>query len=138
LAGLGLPRGVAGTATVALSRLDADATRLKAMVGDLGIAGLSLQPVGGGADLGGYALHFGADAVAADGTVTARLSDTGGPLQLEGTVSASPALRTGMISGTLKERAGLPGALAAQIDSLSQMRGRDRDGRIPIDLEFAF
>ncbi len=139
VANFGLPAGVRGTATISMARLVADPTRVRAIVGDLGIAALSLQSVAGGADLGGYALKFGSDAVAADGTVTGRLSDTGGgPLQLEGTVTATPATRTGMISGTLQERGAMPTALAQELNGIAQLRGRDRDGRIPVDLEFAF
>ncbi len=138
LADLGLPGGVQGTAEVAFARIDADATRLSALAGDLRVAGLALAQVGGGADLGSYLLHFGDAAVGAAGTVTGRLSDTGGPLQVQGTVELTPATHVGTLTGTLKERAALPDALRTQIDSLGQVRGRDAQGRIPVDLEFSF
>jgi hypothetical protein len=66
------------------------------------------------------------------------LTDTGGPLELQAHIRFSPAERTGLLSGTLKERAGIPAGLASQLDSLARIRGRDANGRIPIDLEFNF
>jgi hypothetical protein len=138
LADLGVPAAVRGMATITMTRFEADSTRVRAIAGDLGIAALSLQSVADGADLGGYALKFGADAVSADGTVTGRLADTGGPLQLGGTVIFTPATHTGMISGTLQERGAMPTVLARELNGIAQLRGRDRDGRIPVDLEFSF
>jgi len=36
----------------------------------------------------------------------------------------------------LRERPDAPTALRNQLDNLSQLRGRDSQGRIPVDLEF--
>jgi hypothetical protein len=137
LADIGLPGGARGTAVVAFSKLGANVARLSSIAGDLSVSDLSLQQVGRGADLGNYVLHFGEDAAAADGTVTGQLSDAGGPLQVQGTITVSPS-HTGTLSGTLKERSTLPEALRNQIDSIAQLRGRDPQGRIPVDLEFSF
>jgi hypothetical protein len=48
----------------------------------------------------------------------------------------SPSERTGTLSGTLKERPDAPAELRSQLENLSQLRGRDSQGRIPVDLEF--
>ena len=41
-----------------------------------------------------------------------------------------------ILSGTLRERAEAPPALRSQLQNLAQYRGRDPQGRIPVDLEF--
>jgi hypothetical protein len=42
-----------------------------------------------------------------------------------------------VLTGTLKERADAPAALIGQINNIAQLRGRDRQGRVPVDLELA-
>jgi hypothetical protein len=69
--------------------------------------------------------------------VAATLNDTGGPLDLQATVRYTAKDRTGLLSGTLKERAGAPPALLSQINDIAQLRGRDPQGRVPVDLELA-
>jgi hypothetical protein len=137
LADIGLPGGARGTAVVAVAQVGADAAHLSSIAGDLSVSDLSLQQVGGGADLGNYVLHFGDAAVGPDGTINGQLSDAGGPLQVQGTVAVSPNMHTGTVSGTLKERSALPDALRNQLESIAQLRGRDPQGRIPVDLEFS-
>ena len=75
-------------------------------------------------------------AVGADGSVTAQLTDTGGPLDLKAVIRYSATERTGLLTGTLKERPDAPAALVSQLEDLVQLRGRDPQGRIPVDLEF--
>jgi hypothetical protein len=108
-----------------------------AAVGDVRVSNLTSSRIAGGADLGGYDLSFPEGAVGADGNVTATLNDTGGPLDLQANIHYSAKDRTGLLSGTLKERAGAPAVLLSQINDIAQLRGRDTQGRVPVDLELA-
>ena len=134
----GVAAGWRGNADVHFSMLKGDFARLSAAVGEITVSNLVSAQVANGADLGGYDLRFPEGAVSADGSLDSELTDIGGPLQIQARIRFSPAERTGLLSGTLKERAGFPPALASQLDSLAQLRGRDREGRIPVDLEFKF
>jgi hypothetical protein len=136
----GVAPGWRGVADINFSELSGDfsgdfSTPLGA-VGDLKVSNLASAQLADGANLGGYDLVFGEGAVGADGNVNARLVDTGGPLEVQTLIHYSPKDRTGLLSGTLKERADTPPALRAQLQNLSQLRGRDPQGRIPVDLEF--
>jgi hypothetical protein len=133
----GVAPGWRGTADVNFSELTGDFSRPLSAVGDLKVSNLVSAQIADGADLGGYDLVFGDGAVGADGNVTARLVDTGGPLEVQTLIHYSFKDHTGMLSGTLKERADAPAALRGQLQNLSQLRGRDPQGRIPVDLEFA-
>jgi len=83
-------------------------------------------------------LQLGADAVDANGALTGHLSDDGGPLALQGTITVSPQQHTGMLSATIQARADAGGELRKELENLAQLRGRDAAGRIPVDLEFSF
>ena len=110
--------------------------RLDAAVGDAQIEGLVSPQVAGGDDLGGYALHA-ADAAIVSGTeATGTIADTGGPLAVLGTLRLSADLRTGTLSGTIKERPDASAALRAQLADLANLHARDAQGAIPVDLEF--
>jgi hypothetical protein len=76
-------------------------------------------------------------AIGADGNVTAQLQDAGGPLEAQATVHFSPPGHTGTLSGTVKERAGVPPALHEQLENLTQLHAPDSQGRIPVDVEFS-
>jgi hypothetical protein len=136
--GVGVAAGWRGRADVHLSTLQGDFTRVAAAVGDISVSNLSSERFADGADLGGYALRLAAGAVSADGSINADLNDTGGPLELQAHVSIAPAERSGLLSGTLKERAGIAPSLGAALNSIAQIRRRDAYGRIPVDLEFNF
>jgi hypothetical protein len=135
---LGVAAGWRGTAAVNFSELKGDFTRPRVAVGDVQVSNLTSAQIAGGADLGGYDLNLDQRAVEPDGNVTAHLVDTGGPLELQTLVHFSPKERTGMLTGAVRERPDASAALRSQIDSLSQLRGRDPQGRIPLDLEFRF
>jgi len=107
------------------------------VVGDLKVSNLTSAQVAQGTDLGSYDLVFPEGAVGADGNLAAQLMDSGGPLDLRAVIHYSPKERTALLSGTLKERADAPAALRSQLENLSQLRGRDPQGRIPVDLEFS-
>jgi hypothetical protein len=128
-----------GIADLDFSELKGDFARPLALaaVGDLRVSNLMSAQVAGGADLGGYDLSLPEGAVDADGNVTAKLVDTGGPLDLQALIHYSAKDHTGVLTGTLKERAGAPAALIGEINNLAQLRGRDPQGRVPVDLELA-
>jgi hypothetical protein len=134
----GVAAGWRGNADVHISVLQGDSARLSAAAGEITVSDIASAQLAGGANLGSYDLRFPESAVSADGSIDSELTDTGGPLQIQARIHFSPAERTGLLSGTLKERAGFPPALSSQLDSLAQLRGRDREGRIPVDLEFKF
>ncbi len=134
----GIAGGWRGNADLHFSTLKGTFSKLSAAVGDITVSNLSSAQVANGADLGGYDLRLPEGAVNTDGSINMDLTDTGGPLELQAHIRFSPAEHTGLLSGTLKERAGFPAGLASQLDSLAQVRGRDPQGRIPIDLEFNF
>jgi len=132
----GIAAGWRGLADLHFSTLKGTFSKLSAAVGEITVSNLSSAQVASGADLGGYDLRLPDGAVSADGSINTALTDTGGPLEIQAQIRFSPAERTGLLSGTLKERAGFPAGLASQLDSLAQLRGRDGQGRIPIELEF--
>jgi Type II secretion system (T2SS), protein N len=133
---LGVTPGWRGTASVNFSELKSDFAKLLSAVGDLKVAHLASAQFAGGADLGSYDLVMPEGAIGADGNLTAQLMDAGGPLDAQAMVRFSPAERTGALSGTVKERAGVPAALHDQLQNLAQLHARDGQGRIPVDMEF--
>lgn len=136
LAGLGVATGWRGVSAFKFDQLRIDFTHgpdgigaaLRSAVGDLTVGALASPQVADGIDLGGYALH-------ATGS-EAELTDTGGPLELNAAIHYSAKDRTGMLSGTLKERPEAPRALHTQLETLSQLHAPDAQGRLPVDLEF--
>jgi hypothetical protein len=137
---LGVAQGWHGVATVDVKELQAvlsgPTVGIRSAVGDIAVADLGAPQVAAGADLGGYSLHFADAAVSPDSETTAELVDTGGPLAVNAEIRFSATDRRGTISGTVKERPEAPAALRAQLANLAQLRPRDAQGRIPIDLEF--
>jgi hypothetical protein len=134
----GVGAGWRGTANIQFSELAGDFDRPTALAGDIQVANLTSAQFADGADLGGYDLHLGANAVDADGNIAAQLNDTGGPLDVQATVRVSMKERRALLTGALTARPDAPPALLQQIDGLSQLRGRDSQGRIPMDFEFNF
>jgi Type II secretion system (T2SS), protein N len=133
---LGLAAGWSGTAHLMIAQFKGDFQRVDSAMGTLDVAHLSGAQIAGGSDLGSYVLQLAPGALASDGTITADLKDTGGPLEAQAQIRYAPATHTGMLSGTLKERAEASPALRNQLSSLSQLRPRDAAGRFPVDLEF--
>jgi hypothetical protein len=137
---LGLAPGWRGIAKIQVEQLkvglSSDAPSLKAAVGTIGVSNLASAQVAGGADLGGYLLRFADPAITPDSEAMAELTDTGGPLGLDATIHFDAKERRGTLSGTIKERDDAPAALRAQLDNLAQLRPRDAQGRLPVDLEF--
>jgi general secretion pathway protein N len=138
LGDLGLESGWRGNAEIAIDELSTDLTRILSARGQIKIEDLAGPTVAGGADLGNYVLQWGSHAVDPKGVVTGELQDAGGPLQVQGTLTLTPQQRSGMVSGTIQERPGAPAELHKDLEDLARMRGRDSQGRIPVDLEFSF
>lgn len=141
LVGLGIAAGWRGSADIHLDALRAGFGQPFAVTdlgaaGDIKVSNLAAAQVADGADLGGYDLRFVPGTPGADGGVDAQLTDTGGPLAVQTTIHYAAKDRTATLSGTVRERPDAPPALVAQLQNLSQLRGRDAQGRIPVDLEF--
>jgi type II secretion system (T2SS) protein N len=134
----GLAPGWRGGAEIAFSELKSDYVRLSSVTGDIKINGVASPQVAGGAELGSYVLVLRSDAIDAQGNISAQLADTGGPLEVQAQIHYSPAERSGILAGTLRERAGAPPELRTQLDNLAQLKPRDAQGRIPAELEFRF
>ncbi|HTV95323.1 MAG TPA: type II secretion system protein N [Steroidobacteraceae bacterium] len=139
---LGVAAGWRGLASVRLQTLSADLSPkglvLRSAVGEVDVADASSPQIAAGADLGSYALSFADPSLPPDGEIAATLVDTGGPLSLNATITVSPQARTGLLSGSIKERADAPPALRRDLDNVAQLHARDPQGRIPVDLEFTF
>jgi hypothetical protein len=133
LSALGVAPGWRGTASVAFSEIKSDFSKVIAAVGKIEVANVSSE----GIDFGSYVLQIPEGAVAADGTLTASLKDTGGPLELQAQIRLSPAARTALLSGTFMDRPEASPALRNQL-AKAQLRPRDSSGRFPVDLEFSY
>jgi hypothetical protein len=133
----GVAMGWRGTAEISFSELKSDFAKPLAAVGDVRVTNLTSAQIAQGADLGGYDLRLAQNAVGADGSVTAQLTDTGGPLEAKAVIHYSVTERTGLLSGTLRERPDAPAALLSELANLAQLQRRDPQGRIPVELEFA-
>jgi hypothetical protein len=135
----GVAAGWHGMVNVNFSELKSDWVKPLAAVGDIQASNLTSAQIAQGADLGGYDLRLAEGAVGADdGSVTAQLTDTGGPLDVKAVIRLSVKERTGLLTGTLKERPEAPAALVSDLEGVVQLRGRDPQGRIPVDLEFTW
>jgi hypothetical protein len=134
---LGVAAGWRGTANINFSDLKLDLGKPKSAVGEIRVSNLSAPQIADGADLGAYDLRLPEGAVDGNGNVAAQLNDNGGPLDIQAQVHYSANEHTGMLSGTVRERPGAPPALLSQLENLSQLRGRNPQGRIPVDLEFS-
>jgi Type II secretion system (T2SS), protein N len=138
LGDLGLAAGWRGSAKLAFAEASSDFRKLDSAVGKIDVANLSAADIAAGEGLGSYELQLAAGAVAPDGTITANLTDTGGPVEAQAQIRFSPAARTGMLSGTIKERPEASLSLRNQLNNLAQLRPRDASGRFPVELEFTF
>jgi Type II secretion system (T2SS), protein N len=140
LADMGVAAGWRGMASFKFTELKGvfagGAATLVSAVGDVSVSKLAFPQIAGGVDLGGYALHVADGAITPDADATAELTDTGGPLEVRATIHLTAKDHVGTLSGTVKERAGAPPALLAQVDNLTLLHPRDGQGRVPVELEF--
>ena len=134
---LGVAAGWRGTAEANFKELKGDFVKLQAAVGDIQVSNVASAQIASGADLGSYNLHLGDNGVDAEGNVNAQLADTEGPLEVQTLIHYSTKNHTGMLTGTVKERPNASPALLNQLQNISQLRARDAQGRISIDLEFS-
>lgn len=138
LQSLGFAQGWNGAAKLSFTLIKGNFQKLAAAVGKIAVSDISSPRVAAGSDLGSYELLLAPDSIAPDGSMSATLNDTGGPVEARAQIRFSPATRTGMLSGTLRERAEASPALRNQLNDLSQLRQRDPSGRFPVELEFTF
>jgi hypothetical protein len=140
LADMGVAVGWRGMASFKFTQVKGvfagGAATLVSAVGDVSVSKLAYPQIADGVDLGGYVLHVVDGAITPDADATAELSDTGGPLEVHATIRFTAKDHTGTLSGTVKERAGAPPALLAQVDNLTLLHPRDGQGRVPVELEF--
>lgn len=138
----GVAVGWSGIANVSIQKLALDLSpsgaALRSAVGEIEGSDVSSQQVAHGTDLGSYALTFSDAALSASDDVNAALADRGGPLNLNASLTLATKTRTGLLSGTVKERENAPPALRQELDNIAQLRARDAQGRIPIEVEFTF
>jgi len=138
LTDLGVAAGWRGTATLKFEELKSDFHKPLSMVGRIEAANISSAGIAAGADLGSYVLELPAGAVAEGGSISAKLNDAGGPIEVQAQIQFSPTARTGLFSGTFKERPEASPALRAELQNLAQLRPKDPQGRFPVELEFTF
>jgi hypothetical protein len=140
LADMGVAAGWRGMASFKFTQVNGvfagGAAILASAVGDVSVSKLAYPQIADGVDLGGYVLHMANGAITPDADATAELTDTGGPLEVHATIHFTAKDHTGTLSGTVKERAGAPPALLAQVDNLTLLHPRDGQGRVPVELEF--
>jgi hypothetical protein len=138
LQSLGFAAGWKGSAALTFSIIKGTFAKLEAAEGKIDVANISSFSIAEGSDLGSYELQLGPQSIAPDGSISATVNDKGGPVEAQAQIRFSPATRTGMLSGTLKERPEASPALRNQLSNLSQLRPRDAAGRFPVELEFTF
>jgi Type II secretion system (T2SS), protein N len=138
LQSLGFAAGWRGSVALTFSIIKGTFAKLEAAEGKIDVANISSFSIAEGSDLGSYELQLGPQSIAPDGSISATLNDKGGPMEAQAQIRFSPATRTGMLSGTLKERPEASPALRNQLSNLSQLRPRDAAGRFPVELEFTF
>jgi hypothetical protein len=126
------------TSTVAIDHLSAAFNQLNALHGDINIADLRVANLGEDINLGAYTLHFDGPAADAPGMIEGQIQDTAGPLEVHALLTLSPHSHVSTLRGTAKERASAPPALRKALEDLAQLRPRDAQGRIPLDIEFSF
>jgi hypothetical protein len=135
---LGFAAGWKGTANLAFTEIKASFRQLESAVGKIEVADISSVDIAAASDLGSYVLQVAPAGISPDGSISAKLNDEGGPVEAQAQIRFAPATRTGMLSGTLKERAEASPALRNQLNNLSQLRPRDAAGRFSVELEFTF
>ena len=134
----GIAAGWRGMADLNFSQVIGNFARLATLAGDIQVTHLTSTQVAGGADLGGYSLHLPEAALEENGAIAGQLNDLGGPIEARAQLHVALQERSALISGTMKARAEAPVALQDAIQGVAQMRGRDSQGRVPIELEFTF
>ena len=127
-----------GTVAVAIDHFSAEFNQPNAIHGDINVADLRAASIGDEVNLGAYTLHFDEPVDDAHGVIEGRIRDTAGPLEVHAELTLTPRDHTSTLSGTARERASAPPALRTALENLAQLRPRDAQGRIPLEIEFSF
>ena len=101
-------------------------------------ANLRASSIADGIYLGAYTLHFDEPAVQAKGVIDGQIRDTAGPLEVQAQLSLGLQTHTSTLSGAARERASASPELRTALENLAQLRPRDSQGRIPLEIEFSF
>jgi general secretion pathway protein N len=110
------PGGWTGTLTLKLTQLTLDNAWPVAASGTVEITDL-VGPANRPAALGGYKVVFPAEGAGAADALTGALSDTGGPLAVNGTVQLKKD-RSYLVNGMIATRPGAPGDMARTLEIL--------------------
>jgi general secretion pathway protein N len=124
------PGGWTGTLTLKLGQLTLDNSWPVAANGTVEVTDL-VGPANRPAALGGYKILFPAEGAAAPDTLTGALSDTGGPLAVNGTVQLKKD-RSYLVNGMIATRPGAPGDMTRTLEILG---APDAQGRREFTLE---
>ena len=138
LAAWGVAPGWRGEAHWQLEDLTVVDGRLATLSGDITVTQLASAAVAGGADLGAYRARIVDASDDGSGSLHATVVDAGGPLRLKAQLTANLLARHGLVSGTLAARPDVAPAVAAVVQQLASMRGRDAAGNVPVSLDFTF
>jgi hypothetical protein len=132
---LGVASGWRGNATIDLNEVKGNFQVLQSAAGSVELSGVSATSIARGAELGGYVLTLIPSDDNAE-SLLATVKDTGGPLEVQADIHYTPASHSGVLSGTIKERAAASDSLRQELNQLAQMKPRDNRGYIPVELEF--
>lgn len=125
-----------GQLTARFERLEINGERIGTAIGSLTIAGVVLPVPTAGPALapGNYVITFDAQDLAPDALLTGNVADSGGPLEIAGTVTFTPP-RSYELSGTAKPRPEAP----AELRNALQMLGPAKpDGSHALSLAGSF
>ncbi len=136
----GVPAGWIGQADIHLNPIAGTFTTITRVSGDIKVEQIASAQIANGTSLGDYNLHFpsSSDTSEASAAINASLTDLGGPVETIASVKLAMTEHMATLTGTMKARNDAPPALQEEIQRLAQMRGRDANGRVPVDVEFTF
>ena len=129
----GIPPDLEGRVALDLAELTLHDRVVGALAGRVEIQDLRQRTSEGMVALGGYELKFAGDA-AADGKLTGQLRDTGGPLDVAGTLTLTPAPGY-LLSGTVATR---PEASPTLVRQIAFLGSPDAAGRRSFAQEASF
>jgi hypothetical protein len=129
----GIPGDLDGRVALALDELVLRERAVRALRGRIEVQDLRQRTSEGPLPLGGYELLFGGEADAS-GNVSGSLKDTGGPLDVQGTLTLTPAPGY-LLNGTVATRPSAPPVVVRQIAFLGSP---DAAGRRPFAQEATF
>ncbi len=124
------PGGWTGTLSLTLAQLVLDNAWPVAATGNIEIADL-VGPANRPAALGSYRIIFPAEGAGASDALTGALSDTGGPLAVNGTVQLKKD-RSYLVNGMIATRPGAPSDMTRTLEILG---APDAQGRRPFTFE---